>query len=159
MAMAAALLLICSLIQTAVAHTRLECPPSRSGETGVKNGPCDAPDDLSLAPYPLQPGAFNTITWLESIPHPGAPGRLALSLDGDDSIESFESCLLLDHIPHDEYSVPTYSDETSWHRSSITIWVPDVFCERCHLQFITVMTDEGHGVPSGTSVLILEQCR
>ena len=28
---------------------------------------------------------------------------------------------------------------------------PDVKCERCHLQLITVMSDEGHGVPESTS--------
>mmetsp|Transcript_14316 Transcript_14316/g.25153 ORF Transcript_14316/g.25153 Transcript_14316/m.25153 type:complete len:451 (+) Transcript_14316:153-1505(+) len=133
------------------AHTRLECPPPRSGKTGEKVGPCDAPDDPLLPAYPLKPGAFNTITWLESIAHPGAPGRLALSLDGDDSLESFESCLLLDHIPHDEYSMPFFSDPQSWHRSSITIWIPDVYCERCHLQLITVMSDAAHGVPEDTT--------
>ena len=133
------------------AHSRLECPPPRSGKTGEKTGPCDAPDDLTLAPYPLIPNAFNTITWLESIPHPGAPGRLALSRDGDDSTDSFESCILLDHIPHDENSRPNYGDASSWHRSSITVFIPDVKCERCHLQFITVMSDEGHGVPVDTS--------
>lgn len=138
-------------LSTVYSHTRLECPPPRSGKTGEKLGPCDAPDDLSLPAYPLTPGSFNTITWLESIPHPGAPGRLALSLDGDDSMESFESCILLDHIPHDEYSTPNFGDESTWHRSSITVWIPDVYCERCHLQFISVMSDEGHGVPVDTS--------
>ena len=122
--------------------------------------------------------------WLESIPHPGAPGRLALSRDGEDTIDSFESCILLDHIPHDEYSTPTFEDESTWHRSSITVFIvsrklsfvvtytlfilmfinftrcfpllqPDVKCERCHLQLITVMSDEGHGVPESTSTLIM----
>ena len=32
---------------------------------------------------------------------------------------------------------------------------PDVKCERCHLQLITVMSDEGHGVPESTSTLIM----
>jgi len=148
-----AILLFSSLQSTTVvyAHTRLECPPPRSGKTGEKQGPCDALDDLSLPAYPLMPGAFNTITWLESIPHPGAPGRLALSYDGDDSMESFESCILLDHIPHNEYSTPSFGDQSTWDRSSITVWIPDVYCERCHLQFISVMSDEGHGVPVDTS--------
>ena len=130
-----------------------ECrnPPPRSGATGAKTGPCDAPDDPSLPAYPLIPGELNTITWLESLPHPGAPGRIALSLDGDDSAGSFESCLLLDHIPHDENSRPRFGRELTYHRSSITIWVPDVACERCHLQLMTVMSDEVHGVAAGTS--------
>ena len=132
-------------------HTRLECPPPRSGKTGEKDGPCDAADNLSLPPYPLVPGALNTITWLESIPHPGAPARFALSLDGDDSAESFETCLLLDHVPHDELSSPTFSNNLSWHRSSITLWIPDVYCERCHLQLMTVMSDDAHRLPVGAT--------
>lgn len=143
--------LISTIINDALAHTRLECPPPRSGKTGAKSGPCDAPDDPSLPAYPLVPGALNTVTWLESLPHPGAPGRIALSLDGDDSAGSFESCLLLDHIPHDENSRPSFGRELTYHRSSITLWVPDVYCERCHLQLMTVMSDEIHGVPEGTS--------
>ena len=144
--------LLLSLFPTATfAHTRLECPPPRSGETGEKVGPCDAPDDPSLPAYPLIPGALNTITWLESISHPGAPARFALSRDGDDSVASFESCLLLDHVPHDAYSLPDFTQEPSWHRSSITLWIPDVYCERCHLQLVTVMSDEAHGVPVNTT--------
>lgn len=136
---ATTLFLLSSIIgsSTIEAHTRLECPPSRSGETGAKIGPCDAPDDLNLPAYPLQPG-LNTITWLESISHPGAPGRFALSLDGSD--EGFESCILLDHVPHDELSYPTFTDPLTYHRSSITLWIPDVYCERCNLQLITFMT-------------------
>ncbi|CAB9521052.1 expressed unknown protein [Seminavis robusta] len=132
-----------------MAHTRLECPPSRSGETGQKAGPCDAPDDPSLPAYPLIPNALNTITWLESIPHPGSPGRFALSLDGQD--EGFESCLLLDHVPHDEYSRPDFLNPSTWTRSSITLFIPDIYCERCHLQLVTVMSDEAHGVRQNTS--------
>ena len=137
---------------SADAHTRLECPPPRSGETGEKDGPCDASDDPDALPaYPLIPGALNTITWLESISHPGAPARFALSKDGDDSAASFESCLLLDHVPHDSYSSPLITDQLTWHRSSITLWIPDVYCERCHLQLVTVMSDEAHGVPVDTT--------
>lgn len=128
-------------------HTRLECPPPRSKKTGSKTGPCDAEDEPGLPPFPLNPG-LNTVTWLESIGHPGAAGRFALSLDGTD--DGFESCILLDHVPHDEHSRPKYSDETSYHRSSITLFIPDIKCERCHLQFLTFMTDDYHGVPKDT---------
>jgi len=138
---------LATFLYTANAHTRLECPPPRTGQTGAKVGPCDADDDLSLPAYPLVPGALNTITWLESLGHPGAPGRLALSLDGAD--EGFESCILLDHIPHDERSRPSLANQLSYHRASITVFIPDVYCERCHLQFITVMSDELHQLPKG----------
>lgn len=143
-----AALLFSLLTTSAWAHTRLECPPSRSKETGEKVGPCDAPDDLSLPAFPLVPNALNTITWLESIPHPGAPARFALSLDGMD--EGFEECLLLDHVPHDELSKPSFGDESTFHRSSITLFIPDIYCERCNLQLMTVMSDGIHGVPDDT---------
>lgn len=131
------------------AHSRLECPPPRTGNTGAKTGPCDAPDDLNLSPYPLHPG-LNTVTWLESVSHPGAPGRFALSLDGSD--DGFESCILLDHVPHDEHSGGggrSFMDELQFHRSSITLFIPDVKCDRCNLQFISVMSDDIHGLPDG----------
>jgi len=134
------------LLNVVSGHTRLECPPSRSKETGAKFGPCDAPDDLSLPPYPLHPG-LNTITWLESIGHPGAPARFALSLEGVD--DGFESCVLLDHVPHDEQSSPNFGDPLTYNRQSITLFLPDVYCERCHIQLVTFMTDELHGVPVG----------
>ena len=158
-------------------HARLECPPPLSSKTGAKAGPCDSKsDDFRLAAYPLIPNAFNTITWLESISHPGAPSRFALSNevvvgaasgedgdngngngnsngnddDDDASMHGFESCILLDHVPHDARSLPNYQNQTSWHRSSITLWIPDVYCERCYLQLISVMSDAQHGVPANT---------
>jgi len=143
--------LVVGFFSSALAHTRLECPPPRSGRTGNKIGPCDAPDNTDVPPFALQPNALNTITWLESISHPGAPARFALSLDNED--EGFESCLLLDHVPHDERSQPVANAPTTWHRSSITLWIPDVYCERCHLQLLTVMSDEFHGVPVNTSCI------
>jgi len=135
----------------------MECPPPLSGKTGSKAGPCDvSSDDGSVPSYPLTPNAPNTITWLESISHPGAPSRFALSSDAETDgepigAESFEGCLLLDHVPHDALSRPNYGDASSWHRSSITLWIPDVYCERCYLQLVSVMSDAQHGVPSDTS--------
>ena len=130
-------------------HVRIECPPPLSGRTGEKTGPCDvSTDDGSVPSFSLKPNALNTITWLESIPHPGAPVRFALSRDGgglDESQTDFESCILLDHIPHDALSRPSYGDASTWHRSSITLWIPDVYCERCYLQLISAMSDAAHG--------------
>ena len=135
----------------------MECPPPLSGKTGEKVGPCDvSTDDGLLQSFPLKANALNTVTWLESISHPGAPVRFALSRDSndgsslDEAAKGFETCLLLDHIPHDALSRPTYRDESSWHRSSITLWIPDVKCERCYLQLISVMSDAAHGVPTDT---------
>jgi len=135
---AAHLLLLSLCLQTAPAlgHTRLECPPSRSKKTGAKEGPCDAQDVAGIPAYPLHPG-LNTVTWLESIGHPGAAGRFALSLDGLD--EGFEDCILLDHVPHNEHSRPQYDREETYKRSAITLFIPNVQCSRCHLQFLSFM--------------------
>lgn len=142
------------LLRGVEGHVRIECPPPLSGSTGEKTGPCDiSTDDGSVPSFSLKPNALNTITWLESIPHPGAPVRFALSRDGaelDESQTDFESCILLDHIPHDALSRPNYRDASTWHRSSITLWIPDVYCERCYLQLISIMSDAAHGVPSDT---------
>ncbi len=149
LAQSAGLLALAAIVLGRVSgHTRLECPPPRSETTGAKQPPCDAPDDPALPPFPLRPG-LNTITWLESIGHPGAAGRVALSLDGVD--DGFESCILLDHVPHDERSRPAFSNPRSFHRSSITLYIPDIQCERCTLQFMTFMTDDYHGIPEGST--------
>jgi len=135
-------------------HVRMECPPPLSGETGVKTGPCDVrSDDGSMPSFPLRPNALNTITWLESIGHPGAPARFALSRDGIalDGDGGLETCILLDHVPHDARSKPKFVDESTWHRSGITLWIPDVKCDRCYLQLVSVMTDAPHGVPAGST--------
>jgi len=150
--------ILCLFLLTArvAGHARLECPPSLSGETGEKKGPCDVTsDDGSVETFPLKANALNTITWLESIGHPGAPVRFALSGEGaggslEEASSGFETCLLLDHIPHDVWSKPNFLDETTYHRSGITLWIPDIKCERCYLQLISIMSDVQHGVPSDT---------
>jgi len=137
--------MLCQVL-VARAHTRLVCPEPRSLVTGAKQGPCDAADDPLQAAFQLSPG-YNTIHWEESISHPGAPARFALSRDGDDSGGSFESCLLLDHVPHDDNADVLASTAASqrpnpkYHQYKITLWIPDVQCMRCHLQLVTYMTD------------------
>lgn len=136
------------------AHTRLRCPPPLSGAMGQKNGPCDVTaDNLSVHAYPLVPG-LNTITYEQSIGHPGAPARLALSgeMHGKAlSTVSFEQCVLLDHIPHNQ-AMPDYASNTgAYAKYAITVWIPDVHCKRCFLQLITTMTDQLHGQPENTT--------
>jgi len=140
------------LLGSAAGHTRLVCPPPRSGETGAKVGPCDAPDNPTQPAFELQPG-LNTITWEESIPHPQAPARIALSLDGSD--EGFEHCVLLDHVPNNDDGRPDYKPADFFNPETyvpyrITVYIPDVYCERCNIQLITFMSDEIHQVPEGT---------
>lgn len=136
------------LFMGAEAHVRFTCPPPRSDRTNEKVGPCDAADN-GMPAFELQPG-LNTIKWEETINHPGAPTRFALSLDGVD--DGYEDCVLLDHVPHNDAFSNTYGPQpTTPTQYSITLYIPDVACERCTLQMISVMSDEVHGVPYFTS--------
>jgi len=128
------LLSLCLQIAPTLGHARLECPPSRSKKNGAKEGPCDAQDVAGIPAYSLQPG-LNTVTWLESIGHPGAAGHFVLSLDDLD--EGFEDCILLDHVPHNEPLRPQYGREETYQRSAITLFIPKVQRSRCHLQFLS----------------------
>jgi len=130
-------------------HSRFACPIARNGSTGIKNTPCGAETgDFTGTPIEVQPGPF-TVMWEESIAHEGAPFRISLSGDGDDS----EACVLLDHIPHDPNArtgKPLF-DESTFHRYFMTIEIPDVACERCSLHLSNPMTDKigAAGLPGG----------
>jgi len=135
-----------SLLSTAAvssAHSRFFCPAARDPSTGLKTGPCGVEDDDGSTYYAdtdsivVQPGPM-TIVWQESIAHAGAPWRFSLSADGND----LESCVLLDHVPHNPDSSPSYSDESTWTLYNITVVIPDVDCEKCSLHLSNPMTDK-----------------
>ena len=130
------------------AHSRFDCPTARSQDIGIKGpAPCGSDNGVfSGTPLTIAPGPL-TITLSEGVAHRGAGWRISLSGDGDDSTQ----CPLLDHIPHDETSRPTYRQEETYHQLHITIEIPDVSCERCSLHMSNPMTDKigGDGSPSG----------
>lgn len=131
----------------AISHSRLVCPPPRSPDTGIKNGACGAQNnDFSGAITTIAPGPF-TVVFEESVAHTGAPWRISLSADADDAA----ACILLDHIPHDDASSPTYMADETYHRFQVTVDIPDVDCERCSLHLSNPMTDKigGAGGPTG----------
>lgn len=80
---------------------------------------------------------WNTITWEESISHTGSPFRISL-LDERES----QTVVLLDHIPHNEASKPTAYVEGTYVPYKMSIFVPDISCEKCVLQMLYVMTDK-----------------
>ena len=61
------------------------------------------------------------------------------------------SCVLLDHIPHNDCCRPSLSDPTSYTPYTITINIPNVSCERCSLHLSNPMTDKigYNGSPTG----------
>jgi hypothetical protein len=81
----------------------------------------------------LSPGP-NTLVFEETIAHTGSPFRIALSRPGEDS---YEDCILLNHIPHNDDAVRGVSEYYA-----ITVDIPDIDCESCALQIIQIMTDK-----------------
>jgi len=145
------------LLSPCRAHSRWKCPPPRSPSTGIKTGPCGSEtNDFSLSPNDngdeliteIYPGPLRVI-FEESIHHTGAPFRISLSGDGTDDLDA--SCVLLDHIPHNDCCRPSLYDESTYTPYVITINIPNVNCERCSLQLANPMTDKigGDGSPTG----------
>ena len=56
--------------------------------------------------------------------------------------DEYESCILLDHIPHNDDNSPIFGVESTYTKTYITINIPDVACERCSLQLMNPMTDK-----------------
>lgn len=142
------LIVITIMVSSVTSHSRWTCPPPRNPSTGIKTGPCGAETgNFNGVPLNIQPGPL-TVQWEESIGHTGAPWRISLSGDMDDST----SCLLLDHIPHNDLSSPTYMVPSTYVLYQMTIEIPDVHCERCSLHFANPMTDKigANGAPSGS---------
>jgi hypothetical protein len=147
------LLILIDLLNPTSGHMRWTCPKPRNPDTGIKVGPCGSETDqfLSNATLVVSPGPF-TVQWEESITHVGAPFRIALSPDGRDSDSSIsKSCVLLDHIPHNDETAPRYLNESTYELYSLTIQIPDVSCMRCSLQIVNPMTDKigPAGSPTG----------
>jgi hypothetical protein len=121
------------------AHMRFEYPPARSSSTGIKEPyPCGEEGFFDPA-HPvttLQPGP-NVFKFHESIAHTGAPMRVAISM-GDDS--GFDEHVLLAHVPHND-AISGVFGLTSY-EFSFVVDVPDVQCDRCALQVLSIMTDK-----------------
>jgi hypothetical protein len=137
------------LIATVLSHGRWKCPAPRdsndeNGEhikfdnTGNKYAAC-GPESGKWGfgkVTKLSPG-WNTITWEESISHAGSPFRIAI-LDQNEVAK----VVLLDHIPHDDASSPNMNIEQTYQDYKLSVFVPNVKCDKCSLQLLYVMTDK-----------------
>jgi hypothetical protein len=145
---------LAALVTLVAAHSRLVCPPPRDASIGLKTYPCGTPNDGKQSSFEVHPGSF-TVVFEEGVTHygerasialgvegteatPGAPARLALSLDGADV--GFETCVLADHIPHNERSVAVAGLPFTYTQSRVTVIMPDVACERCVLQLTSMVS-------------------
>lgn len=132
---------------TAEAHVDLTYPPMRYNYTdgGQKVGPCGA-GIATGAVTTFAPGATITVTWDETINH---PGHFRISLDPDGGDDAF-----VDPTGYDSFYVaPSVLADNitdlggSAHSQEITL--PATECELCTLQLIQVMTDKPPWGPGG----------
>lgn len=142
-------LLLLNVFLTSDAHGRWVCPSARDAldaagqhitfdNTGNKFGAC-GPQSGNWGfggVTSVKPG-WRTFQWEESVSHVGSPFRIAI-LDETETAR----IVLLDHIPHDETSTPTAGDEKTYTPYKMSIYIPDVDCKKCSLQFLYFMTDK-----------------
>jgi MYXO-CTERM domain-containing protein len=131
--------LVCLQATAAHAHIQLTYPTQRY--TDQKYGPCGRLNDTGRgdAVTTLPPGATITVTWNETINHPGH-FRISFDDDGQDDFadpEHFE----------DFYTVPSViadniADTPQGGVSSFEITLPNIECANCTLQVVQVMTDK-----------------
>jgi hypothetical protein len=143
------ILLVVALCVAVNAHGRWKCPGPRDAldtsgnhikfdNTGNKYAAC-GPQSGNWGfgnVTTLQPG-WNTITWEESISHAGSPFRIALLDEKEEA-----RLVLLDHIPHNDASSPNYMLESTFVPYKMSVYIPNVKCSKCSLQFLYVMTDK-----------------
>lgn len=117
------------LTPLAEAHTRLKASTGvlpRSMNAGIKTGPCGA-YPKSLNPPTLTGGQQLTVTWEETIDHPGRY-EIYFSEANDTNFVLLQT-------------IPDVQGGTLPHQYSSTVTLPDVNCTTCTLQLIQVMTE------------------
>jgi len=124
-------LLFLYLITFSYAHISFSFPTPRGTKNDIMAYPCGNfyfwDNDIYTT---LTPGV-NTIRVTEAMNHNGAPFRLAMSYDSDDS---YDQLVLLDHIPHYDYQNPNANTSLF-----IDVVIPDISCQRCSIQIMSVV--------------------
>jgi MYXO-CTERM domain-containing protein len=146
LALAAAL----SLSATAHAHIQLMFPAQRNSEQ--KAGPCGKLGDARGTNITvLEPGAKITVTWDETVEH---PGHFRIMLDED----GFE---FPDPTGYDDFCDPTVvkmgihcladniADKPAMPAYAVEVQLPNIDCKNCTLQVIQVMSDKPPWGPAG----------
>ncbi|MFN0250135.1 MAG: SCE4755 family polysaccharide monooxygenase-like protein [Kofleriaceae bacterium] len=151
---AASFLAVIGLSSSAFAHIHLTNPLSRTDNAQgnpQKNGHCGDPA-YSRAANPTRttvypPGATITVTWAETIPHPGW-FRISFQPNGDTfalprtgtGVGNFQSPLESEEGLTDAAGALVIADLIPDGTLSREITLPNVECANCTLQFIQVMT-------------------
>lgn len=150
-AMAAGALVL--LPGSASAHIQLVTPLQR--DVDQKVGPCGANGVRSANVCEYRPGARITVSWEETVEHPGH-FRISFDEDGEDDFitpSDYDDIgegdsILVDGIADQD----TRSGDSGYGQE---VLLPDVECDNCTLQLIQIMTDKP---PYGDGNDIYYQC-
>ena len=127
---------------SAGAHINLSWPPARYelGTAAQKIGPCGGGNATGVVTE-LAPGEPLTVTWTETVNHPGH-FRVALDPTGTDDCTDPVTENDMDITGNVVAYVPDDGGSSFQH----TFTLPDVACDGCVLQVLQVMTDKlGNG--------------
>ncbi|XP_070180952.1 uncharacterized protein [Littorina saxatilis] len=150
-------LLLCSFLSVE-SHVRFVCPRPASVRSDISftnqsMGYCAVNMTASYETEHLdvRPGLL-TLRFEETKYHRNSPFRVSLH-----SVDSEESCLLLDHIPHNNHaSLPDQCvkngnkyplgscDKSTYY---ITVNIPDIDCDRCFLRVTHIVLDRFDRIP------------
>jgi len=124
-----------AMASPAYAHIALDSPTARVAD--LKEGPCGKAGSVRGSNITvLEPGATITVTWRETIGHPGHY-RIAFDDDGDDdfpfptSTSTADGRIILADQIADRDGETTYTQQVT---------LPNITCENCTLQVIQVMS-------------------
>lgn len=123
----------------AQAHIALMSPTPRYAD--MKYGPCGRGGALDVRTNNVttfKPGQTITVTWKETVPHPGHY-RIAFDPDGQ---RFTDPSSFTDTAPRMYVLKDNITDKTGTQVYSDTVTLPNVECTNCTLQVIQVMTDK-----------------
>lgn len=112
----------------AFGHAALTYPVPRSSDSAIKTGPC-GPYAKTNTPTLLTAGQKITVTWTETVNHPGYY-RIAYSTT--DTTADFNSHVIKNNIPN---------PDGGQLNDGVQITLPNINCDNCTLQLIQVMTN------------------
>ena len=146
-----ATLAVLALAAPAQAHISITNPPMRFEYDPVtqKTGPCGGGIATGIV-TPLQGGTALTMTWDETVPH---PGHFRIALDADENGSDDFS------VPADENdmvvqgNIVAYVPDNGGDSFEHTFVLPNVDCEPCVIQLLQIMTDKlGDGFTDGGDI-------
>jgi hypothetical protein len=138
----------------ALAHVTLTYPPPRT--TQQKVGPCGVANSVrGTNVTTLQPGATITVTWDETIQH---PGHFRISFDADGQAFSVPPDATSDTKATDPNVIEDLIPDTTGRAYSKQITLPNMECANCTLQLIQLMTDKPPYTTDAASNDIYYQC-